>query len=104
MLPKSFRPCREPFSKDSRLGTRSGRPERVRGRFQMSQWAKVPPGASGSSQMRARARAAAGMPDQARAGETSAPEHAYFVGIVAPLEKTGEEIFKGIEWSSWRSL
>src|ERR671935_181963 len=55
----------------------------------MTQWTKVPPGASGSSTIRAYEAVFAGAPDQARGGEWFAPSQVNFDGMESLFLKAG---------------
>src|SRR3972149_10565884 len=87
MLPKSLRPCLAPLARVSVLGTSSASARVSDGRPQRTQCTHVPPGASGSSQMRAMLFVPAGAADQLNGGDTSGPSPGYFFGIVAPAPK-----------------
>ena len=53
----------------------------------MIQWFHVPPGASGSSMIRAKLFVSGGSPDQRKGGEMSLPSHVNRLGIAAPSAK-----------------
>src|ERR671937_3087672 len=55
----------------------------------MTQWTKVPPGASGSSTISAYEAVLAGAPDQARGGEWFAPSQVNFAGMASLFLKAG---------------
>ncbi len=85
MRRKSLLPWRAPLSSDSILGWSSGSSVALAGMFQSSQCVQVPPGASGSSAMRASDWVRSGAPCQAKAGDRSAPSQVWRRGISAPL-------------------
>lgn len=56
--------------------------------FQINQCVHVPLGASGSSTISANECAAGETPSQISAGDKSAPQHVYFLGISLPFANT----------------
>jgi hypothetical protein len=100
MFPQLLEPCSAPFSSSSLGITISGKLLISGGKLKITQWIQVPPGASGSSHI----KAILPLSDidnldvsQSRGGEIFEPSQVYLGGMGSPSLNTGLEIFKTIK-------